>query len=104
MKFSIVTISYNQARFLEQAICSVLDQDYEDVEYIVADPGSTAGSREIIDRYRSRIAAVVFEPDAGPGDALNKGFAQASGEIYGSLNADDQDLPATLTKVHHTVV
>ena len=83
MKFSIVTISYNQAQFLEQAIRSVIEQDYPDVEYIVVDPGSTDGSREIIERYRDRIDRIIFEPDKGPADGLNKGFAQATGDVFG---------------------
>ncbi len=98
MKVSIVTISFNQGRFLEEAMRSVIQQDYDNIEYIVVDPGSTDGSREVIDRYRSRIARVVFQPDSGPGDGLNKGFASASGEIYGYLNADDTYLPGTLKK------
>ncbi len=63
MKVSIVTISFNQGRFLEEAMRSVIQQDYDNIEYIVVDPGSTDGSREVIDRYRSRIARVVFQPD-----------------------------------------
>ncbi|MGQ0696841.1 MAG: glycosyltransferase family 2 protein [Panacagrimonas sp.] len=89
MKFSIVTISYNQARFLEEAMRSVVEQDYTDIEYIVVDPGSTDGSREIIERYRDRIAKLIYEPDKGPADGLNKGFAAANGDILGFLNSDD---------------
>ena len=99
MKFSIVTISYNQARFLEQAIRSVIEQDYPDVEYIVVDPGSTDGSREIIERYRDRIDKIIFEPDNGPADGLNKGFARATGDIFGFLNSDDYLLPGALATV-----
>lgn len=99
MKVSIVTISYNQAKFLERAIKSVLEQDYEDIEYIVVDPGSTDGSREIIERYRSRIDKIIFEPDDGPADGLKKGFAWATGDIYGFLNSDDVLLSHTLFRV-----
>lgn len=99
MKFSIITISFNQAPFLEEAILSVLEQDYPDVEYIVVDPGSTDGSREIIERYRDRIDKIIFEPDKGPADGLNKGFAQATGDIFGFLNSDDVLLPGALTQV-----
>ena len=74
-RVSIVTISFNQEKFLERTIRSVLAQDYPEIEYIVVDPGSTDGSRDIIERYRDRIAHVIFEPDKGPSDGLNKGFA-----------------------------
>lgn len=99
MRISIVTISYNQGRFLEQAIRSVIDQDDADMEYIVVDPGSTDGSREIIERYRSRIGKIIFEPDAGPADGLNKGFACATGDIYGYLNSDDYFEPGAFGRV-----
>ena len=89
MKFSIVTISFNQARFLERAIVSVIEQKGVELEYIVVDPGSTDGSRDIIERHRDLIAHVVFEKDKGPADGLNKGFSHATGSIYGYLNADD---------------
>lgn len=75
--------------FLERTIKSVLDQDYSNIEYIVADPGSTDGSREIIEHYRPRIAKVLLEPDAGPADGLNRGFAVATGDIFSFLNSDD---------------
>ncbi len=99
MKISIVTISFNQARFLEQTICSVLDQDYPNVEYIVVDPGSTDGSREIIEQYSERIDRIIFESDKGPADGLNKGFAQATGNVLGFLNSDDYLLPGALRTV-----
>lgn len=97
MKISIVTISFNQTCFLEEAICSVLEQGYPNVEYIVVDPGSTDGSREIIERYSDRIDKVIFEPDEGPADGLNKGFAHASGDVFGFLNSDDVLEPGALS-------
>ncbi len=97
-KISIVTISFNQAEFLERAILSVLEQDYPNIEYILVDPGSTDGSRDIIKKYRDRIAHVILEPDKGPADGLNKGFAKASGEIYGFLNSDDMLLPGAISE------
>lgn len=103
LKFSIVTISFNQAVFLEHAIRSVIEQDYPHVEYIVVDPGSTDGSREIIERYRNRIDHIVFEPDSGPADGLNKGFSHATGDIYGFLNSDDLLEPGALSRVEHTL-
>ncbi len=98
MKVSIVTISYNQARFLERTIRSVLSQDHPDVEYIVVDPGSTDGSREIIERYRDKIHKIIFEPDRGAADGLNRGFTHATGEMLGFLNSDDVLLPGALTE------
>lgn len=99
MIISIVTLSYNQRTFLRQAIDSVLQQDHPDVEYIVVDPGSKDGSRELIQSYRKQISHVIFEPDLGAADGLNKGFARASGDVYGFLNADDFLLPGALRRV-----
>ena len=96
MKISIVTISFNQAQFLTAALDSVLEQDYEDVEYIVVDAGSTDGSREILERYQGRLAKLILEPDHGPADGLNKGFQQASGEVFAYLNSDDLLLPGSV--------
>ena len=96
MKVSIVTISFNQGEFLERALRSVLAQDYPGLEYIVVDPGSTDASRAVIERYRDRIARIIYEPDDGPADGLNKGFAVATGEVFGFLNADDMLLPGAV--------
>ena len=96
-KVSIVTISFNQANFLERAIRSVLDQDYSNIEYIILDPGSTDGSRELIARYESRIARVLLDPDKGPADGLNKGFGIATGDIFAFLNSDDILYPGAVS-------
>jgi len=93
---SIVTISFNQGRFLAEAIESVLSQRGVRIDYIVVDPGSTDGSREIIDSYRPHLSAVILEPDNGPADGLNKGFVRARAEVLGYLNADDVLLPGAL--------
>lgn len=95
VKISIVTISFNQAEFLERTIRSVLEQDYPAIEYIVVDPGSTDGSREILARYADRVK-LILEKDAGPADGLNKGFAAATGDIFGYVNADDVLLPGAI--------
>lgn len=95
MKISIVTISYNQAPFLRDCIDSVLSQTNVDLEYIIVDPGSTDGSREIIQSYGDRVIK-VFEADSGPADGLNRGFAHATGDVFGFINSDDYLLPAAL--------
>jgi glycosyltransferase involved in cell wall biosynthesis len=86
---SIVTPSYNQAPYLAAAIRSVLEQSYPHIEHLVIDGGSADGSLQILQEYGDRLAYWVSEPDAGQTDALNKGFARASGEIFAWINSDD---------------
>jgi glycosyltransferase involved in cell wall biosynthesis len=97
--FSLVTLSFNQAAFLEQAMASVAAQDYPDIEYILVDPGSTDGSRQLIERFDLLPVRRIFSPDSGPAEGLNKGFAQSTGQILGFLNADDYLLPGALQAV-----
>ncbi len=95
-KISIVTPSYNQGRFLEWTLRSVILQRYPGLEYIVMDGGSTDGSVEILESYDDHLAQWVSEPDGGQASAIARGLSEASGEIMAFLNSDDMLAPDAL--------
>lgn len=99
MKFSIVTVNYNMAPFLERAMQSVFEQKGVEVEYIIIDGGSTDGSVEIINKYADKLAYWVSESDGGQSDALNKGLSRCTGDVVAWLNADDYYEPGAFLKV-----
>lgn len=88
-KVSIITVCYNSAKTIEDTIQSVINQTYENIEYIIVDGLSTDNTLEIVNKYKDRIAKVVSEKDAGLYDAINKGIGLATGEIIANLNSDD---------------
>lgn len=98
-KISIVTPSFNQGKFLEETIRSVLMQGYPNLEYIIIDGGSSDNSVEIIRKYERWISAWVSEPDQGQADAINKGFSRSTGAILGWLNSDDLLYPGSIKRV-----
>ena len=98
---SVVTISYNQVNFLRRCIESVISQSYTDFEYVIVDPGSSDGSRELITSFSSYFKHIIFEPDHGPSDGLNKGFRYTSGDIYCFLNSDDVFEPDAFMKINN---
>ena len=100
MKFSIITINYNNKDGLEMTINSVLGQSFQDFEYIIIDGGSTDGSIDVIKKYKSRIDYWVSEPDKGVYNAMNKGIGKATGEYINFMNSGDAyHLPSALETI-----
>lgn len=88
-KYSIITVTYNAAKVLEDTIQSIVTQTYKNVEYIIVDGGSTDGTLDIINKYKEHIQTIVSEPDKGLYDAMNKGIKLATGDYLCFLNAGD---------------
>lgn len=89
MKVSLITVTYNSARYLQNAIQSVYNQDYPDIEYIIVDGGSTDETLSIIEQNAGCVTKWISEKDNGMYDAINKGMQMATGDVIGILNSDD---------------
>lgn len=89
MKVSIITVSFNSENTIRDTICSVLNQTYKNIEYIIVDGNSNDNTLNIVRSYKNKIAHIVSEPDEGIYDAMNKGIKLATGDIIGILNSDD---------------
>jgi glycosyltransferase involved in cell wall biosynthesis len=89
MKISIITVVLNERSTITYTIESILAQSYKNIEYIIVDGGSNDGTLDIIAKFRSDIAQVISEPDRGMYDAMNKGICRATGDVIGTLNAND---------------
>lgn len=98
-RISIITITFNSEKTLEETIKSVVSQDYDNLEYLIIDGGSKDSTLEIVNKYREKIAVVVSEPDKGISDAFNKGIDNATGEIIGIINSDDLLMPRALCAI-----
>lgn len=90
MKITIITVCYNRKGTIEKAINSVLNQNYDNIEYIIIDGNSTDGTKEIIESYGDRISQYISESDKGMYDAINKGLKLATGDVIGLMHSDDE--------------
>ena len=103
-KISIVTPSFNQGKYIEETIRSVLLQNYPNLEYIIIDGGSTDNTVEIIKKYQKHLKYWISEPDEGQSDALNKGLKKCTGDIFNWINSDDYLEPGALHAVSQAFV
>jgi len=98
-KLSIIIPNYNYGNYIEETICSVINQNYKNLEIIVIDGGSTDNSVEIIKKYQSKINYWISESDAGQADAINRGLQVATGDYVAYINSDDVYLPNAFHKI-----
>ena len=99
MRVSVVTPSFNQGKYLEETIRSVLEQSYPEIEYIIIDGGSRDQSLDIIRKYENRLAYWQTGKDRNAWDAINQGWEKSTGEIFCYLNADDVFLENTVQTI-----
>ncbi|MFI4915986.1 MAG: glycosyltransferase [Phycisphaerales bacterium JB060] len=95
-KITIVTPTFNQGHFIEETILSIIRQGYPNLEHILMDGKSTDHTMEVVEKYRDHFAVIVSEKDEGQSDAINKGFAKATGDILTWINSDDMVAPGAL--------
>lgn len=98
-RISLITSSYNKEKYLEEAIRSVLLQNYPNLEYIIIDGGSTDHSQDLIKKYEQWLAYWVSEPDEGQAHAINKGINRATGDVVAWVHADDMLFPGACFKM-----
>lgn len=98
MKISIITVVYNNEKYIEESIQSIISQDYDNIEHIIIDGGSTDNTVNIIKKYKDNISLLISEKDKGIYDAMNKGLKSATGDIVGILNSDDIFIDANVIK------
>lgn len=103
-KISIITPSYNQGEYIEETIISIINQNYNNIEYIIIDGGSTDNTINIIKKYDKYISYWVSEEDEGQSDAINKGLKLATGDIINWLNSDDYLEPDILSKIANSFI
>lgn len=99
MKISIITITYNSEKTLEDTIKSVAAQEYPELEYLIIDGGSKDHTLDIVKKYPNVVTKWISEPDKGISDAFNKGISMATGDIIGLINSDDILFKDALKKI-----
>lgn len=103
-KISIVTPTFNQGKYIEETILSIINQNYPNLEYIIVDGGSNDNTINIIKKYEEKLTYWVSEPDKGQAQAINKGLKIATGEVFQWINSDDYLGKDALFKIAETFI